>query len=51
MNLYSFSLVPKLYLGTRLSAKLCFPLVEATKLRGHLRSQVQLGNAEKGVLV
>ena len=39
-------LVPKLYLGTRLSAKLCFPQAEATKLRGDLRSQVQLGNEE-----
>ena len=41
---WCWSLVPKLYLGTHLSAKLCFPRAEATKLRGHLRSQVQLGN-------
>jgi hypothetical protein len=40
-------LVPKLYLGTSLSAKLCFPQAEATKLRGHLRSQVQLGNEKQ----
>ena len=42
-------LVPKLYLGTPLSAKLCFtPQAKATKLRGHQRSQVQLGNEEMG---
>ena len=37
-------LVPKLNLGTHLSAKLCFLRAEATKLRGRLRSQVQLGD-------
>jgi hypothetical protein len=42
-------LVPKLYLGTHLSAKLCFPQAEATKLRGHLHSQVQLGNEENAL--
>jgi hypothetical protein len=40
-------LVPKLHLGTHLSAKLCFT-AEATKLRGQARSQVQLGNEESG---
>jgi hypothetical protein len=39
-----YSLVPKLHWGTRWSAKLRFNSVEATKLRGHGRSQVQLGN-------
>jgi len=43
-------LVPKLYLGTHLSAKLCFASwTEATKLRGHSRSQVQLGNEERSI--
>jgi hypothetical protein len=46
-QLTAWFLVPKLHLGTRLSAKLRFPQTEATKLRGHLRSQVQLGNEGK----
>src|SRR5260221_4292731 len=40
------SLVPKLHLGTHLSAKLCFTQAGATKLRRHLRYQVQLENEE-----
>ena len=42
-----FFLVPKLHLGTRVPAKLCFA-ARATELRGQVRSQVQLGNEERG---
>ena len=41
------SFIPKWYVGLRFKEKLCFSQAEATKLRGHLRSQVQLGSEEK----
>jgi hypothetical protein len=40
------SLVPKLYLGTQLPAKPGFAKA-ATKLRGHVRSQVRPGNEDR----
>jgi hypothetical protein len=42
-----YLLVPKLYLGTHLSVKLCFAAA-ATKLCGQGRSQLQLGNEGLG---
>ena len=46
-----FHLVPKLRLGTRLSAKLCFVRLRAAevKLRRQSHSQVELGNEAEGV--
>src|SRR5258707_9290433 len=52
LKIQNCSLVPKLHLGTRVSAKLSFKtphglIAKATKLREQGRSQVQLGNEGK----